>query len=165
MANANSLSRDLKAMRRKLFRFAGVENGGALLELAVGLPILLLLVLGVADYARLYYTGITVVNAARAGAVYGADPATTLDQISAATQADANPMTLDTISVGRYCVCPGTGDGTGVVACTTPSCPLSYGVPQAYDTVRVRKDFTLLVPYLGLPSTLPIIRTVVMRTN
>ena len=141
------------------------ESGGALAELAVGLPILLLLAVGVADYARIYYTGITVANAARAGAVYGADPATTNDQIIAATQADANPITLDSITVGRYCVCPGSGAGTGVVDCSTPTCPLSYGVPQAYDTVRVRKDFTALIRYVGLPATLPIIRTVVMRTN
>lgn len=152
-------------MLRRLFRIFGMDDGGALVELAVGLPLLLLLAIGVADYARLYYTGIAVANAARAGAVYGADPATDTVQIRTATEADASPLTLDTVSVGRYCVCPGTGAGTGVVDCTTATCPLSYGVPQAYDTVRVRKDFTLLVPYLGLPSTLPIIRTVVMRTN
>ena len=154
-----------KAVRKRLFGLLHADHGGALLELAVGLPILLLLAIGVADYARLYYTGITVTNAARAGAVYGADPATTFDQIIAAAQADASPTTLDTVTVGRYCVCPGSGAGTGVVDCTTATCPLSYGVPQAYDTVRVRKDFTLLVPFLGLPSTLPVVRTVVMRTN
>lgn len=153
------------AMRKRLSRPLHSEYGGALLELAVGLPLLLLLAIGVADYARLYYAGITVTNAARAGAVYGADPATTFDQIIAAARADASPTTLDTVTVGRYCVCPGSGAGTGVVDCTTSTCPLSYGVPQAYDTVRVRKDFTLLVPFLGLPSTLPVVQTVVMRTN
>jgi Flp pilus assembly protein TadG len=147
---------------RSIFRS---EGGGALAELALGLPILLLLAVGVADYARLYYTGITVANAARAGAVYGADPATTFDQIKTATQADANPITLDSVTVGRYCVCPGSGAGTGIVDCSTATCPLSYGVPQAYDTVRVRKDFTVLIRYVGLPATVPIIRTVVMRTN
>ena len=136
-----------------------------MIELAVSIPIVLLLVVGVADLARVYYTSITVANAARAGASFGADTAATTAQMDTAAQTDAGSFTLDTITAGRYCVCPGSGAGTGVVPCSTATCPLGYGVPQAYDTVRVRKDVTLIVHYLGLPASFPIIRTVVLRTN
>ena len=69
-------------MRLKLFGqvFRRSESGGAAVELAVVLPFLLLIVAGVVDYGRAYYTATTVANAARAGAEYGArDPAFTGD--------------------------------------------------------------------------------------
>lgn len=165
MTSSTNPSRRKPSLSELFCRLFRLEEGGALLELAVALPMVILLAVGVGDYARIHYTGITVANAARAGAVYGADPATTTDQIEAATRTDASPMTLDSVTVGRYCVCPGTGAGTGVVACTTASCPAAYGVPQAFDTVRVRKDFSPIIRYLGLPSRIAVIRTVVMRTN
>src|SRR5437868_11680411 len=120
-----------------LWRLMKRRKGAAMVELAVSIPIVLLLLVGVADLARVYYDSITVANAARAGASFGADTAATTAQMAAAAQTDAGTFTLDTVTAGRYCVCPGTGAGTGVVACTTATCPLAYGVPQAYDTVRV----------------------------
>jgi len=121
----------------------------------------ILLVIGVGDLARVYYTGITVANAARAGAAFGADTAATDSAMMIAARNDAGDVTLDSVSAGRYCVCP----GTGTVSCTTtPSCGV-YGVPQAYDTVRVRKDVAMIIRYFGLPTVVPIIQTVVLRTN
>jgi Flp pilus assembly protein TadG len=145
---------------RQCVRLIRRDNGSAIIELAVALPVVLLLVVGVADYARMYYTGITVANAARAAASFGADTAATDAQMVTAAQNDAGTVILDTVSAGRYCVCP----GTGVVACTTATCGV-YGVPQAYDTVRVRKDYAVLMRYIGLPATVPIVRKVVFRTN
>ncbi|HUQ19752.1 MAG TPA: TadE/TadG family type IV pilus assembly protein, partial [Gemmatimonadaceae bacterium] len=61
-----------RAIRRSLTRIVRREEGTALLELAVAIPILLLLVIGVVDYARLYTTSITVANATMAAGQYGA---------------------------------------------------------------------------------------------
>ena len=47
------------------------RRGGALLELAVAIPMLILIAIGVIDYGRVYTTAITVSNAARAGAEFG----------------------------------------------------------------------------------------------
>ena len=47
------------------------ERGSALVELAVTLPLLVLLVVGVADLARVFYVSMALTNAARAGAQYG----------------------------------------------------------------------------------------------
>src|SRR5258708_4411084 len=104
------------ALRGKVRRFFRTDRGSAMIEL------------GVAYLARIYYTSITVANAARAGAAFGADTAATDSAMTVAAQNDAGSLTLDTITAGRYCICP----GTGVVACSTANCA-GYGVPQAYD--------------------------------
>ena len=46
------------------------EEGSALVELALSLPVLLIMLLGAAEFARLAYASIEVVNAAHAAAIY-----------------------------------------------------------------------------------------------
>src|ERR1700688_1288841 len=52
-------------------RVRGSESGQSLVEVALMLPFLLLLVLGVIEIGRYAYVSILVANAARAGAAYG----------------------------------------------------------------------------------------------
>ena len=47
------------------------QKGSAMLELALGMPMLLTLLFGTADLGRLFYFSIEVANAAAAGANYG----------------------------------------------------------------------------------------------
>jgi Flp pilus assembly protein TadG len=54
----------------KALRFG--EEGSALVELALSLPLLCLMLLGAAEFARLAYASIEVVNGAHAGAMYAA---------------------------------------------------------------------------------------------
>ncbi|HEV2484946.1 MAG TPA: TadE/TadG family type IV pilus assembly protein [Terracidiphilus sp.] len=53
------------------------ESGQALIELALSLPLLLLLLLGAAEFGRLAYMAIEVSDAAKAAAQYGAQNSTT----------------------------------------------------------------------------------------
>ena len=145
-------------MRRGLFRLLRGDNGGALLELAVAFPIIVLMVVGVADYARVYYTGITVANAARAGAEKGYPTHGDTDSMKLYAQIDAGTLTLDTVTAGRFCRCP---DGT-VPDCVSGSCG-AYGVPMAYDSVRVVKYVSMLIGYVGLPATVKVVRTSILR--
>ena len=46
------------------------EEGSALIELALSLPLLSIILLGAAEFARLAYASIEVANAAHAGAMY-----------------------------------------------------------------------------------------------
>jgi uncharacterized protein (UPF0333 family) len=148
-------------MRRLVFHLGISQKGSAMLELAVAFPILLLIAIGVADYARVYYTGISVANAAKAGAHYGvwnAGQTGQLDSMTVAAQRDAGNTGLDSVTVGRYCMCP----GAGVVDCVSGDCG-AYGVPQVFDSVRVWKDVTMLIHYLGLPSRVTVAHTEVLR--
>jgi Flp pilus assembly protein TadG len=148
---------------RLLGRFLKAEHGGALLELAVAVPIMLLLAVGAADYARVYYSGVTVANAAFAGAFYGV---TTMngsvpDSMIWAAQQEAAPVTLDSVSAGQFCRCP----STGLVSCTLGTCTDGYGVPQTYDSVWVKKNVPMMIRYLGLPSTVSVGRKAIVREN
>ena len=46
------------------------ERGQGLVELALFLPVLLVLVMGVIDFGRVYFAYVTITNAAREGAFY-----------------------------------------------------------------------------------------------
>lgn len=48
------------------------ERGQSLIEVALSLPLLLLIVIGLADFGRAYYYSIALTNAAREGAAYAA---------------------------------------------------------------------------------------------
>ena len=60
-------------------RFATVEMrnnhrrqaGSAMIEMALAFPLLVLLLAGTADFGRVFYTYVTLANAARTGAGYG----------------------------------------------------------------------------------------------
>src|SRR4029077_3574149 len=67
---------------RKLFWKS--SRGQSMVELAIVVPVLALLLVASADFARVFYFSITVNNAARAGAQYGSQ--------TLATAADTNGM-------------------------------------------------------------------------
>jgi Flp pilus assembly protein TadG len=64
----------------------GGESGQALIELALSMPLLLLLLLGAAEFGRLAYISIELVDAAKAAAQYGSQNVTTM--------VDTNAMSL-----------------------------------------------------------------------
>ena len=95
------------------------EDGQALVELALTLPILFILILGVAEFGRLAYGAIEVNNAARAGVAYGAQTlVTAIDTagiVAAAKNDSPDIVTISVPTTTQSCTC---SDGT-VVSCTT----------------------------------------------
>ena len=152
-------TRGNRALRR-LTRLRRSERGGAMVELAVVLPVLILLAIGVMDYGRVFFTSITVANAARAGAEWGAqnqaNSVKTSDLENFAQLDGAEAGTL-VVTSSRTCKC-----GATVVACSTASCA-GYGVPRVFIAVTVTKDVALLIKYPGLPTTVTIARTATFR--
>lgn len=57
---------------RRQFAVRAGEEGSALVELALSLPMLLIMLLGAAEFAKLSYSAIEVSNAAHSAAVYAA---------------------------------------------------------------------------------------------
>jgi Flp pilus assembly protein TadG len=140
------------------------ERGGALVELAVVLPVLILIAIGVMDYGRVYYTSVTVANAARAGAEWGAYGRTGSSTDDANIQnfakiegAEAGTLT---VTSSHVCRCSPTGS---TVSCTT-SCG-GYGVPQVYVTATATKSVALILRYPGLPPTVTISRSATFRAQ
>lgn len=119
------------------------DEGQSLVELALALPVLLLLLLGLADFGRAFYYTSIISNAARAGAAY-------LSQNPAAGQL---PSTNANSVKSKVC------NETGLFAYNDPAnCSLTVKPPAAADftgygsgedaVVSVTYDFRLISAYL-----------------
>lgn len=132
--------------------------------MAVVLPILVLIAIGVMDYGRVYYTSVTVANAARAGAEYGAygmagsstDDAN-IQNFAKIEGAEAGTLT---VTSSHVCRCSPTGS---TVSCTN-SCG-GYGAPQVYVTATATKSVSLILKYPGLPASVTISRSATFRAQ
>lgn len=131
------------------------EFGGAMVELAVVLPVLVLIAIGVMDYGRVFFTSVAVANAARAGAEYGtAIPGNQGDQtkIQAFAKLDGAEAGSIVVTSRTYCECSGAA-----VACTT-MCGVSDPA-RTFVEVTATKDVALLIHYPGLPPSITVTRT------
>lgn len=135
---------------------SGQDSGQSVLELAVCLPLFVLLVLGTAEIANIAWASVQVNNAARAGAQFAslshANAADTTD-IETAAKNEAPKLTITfPTAPSQTCVCtdPTTGDAATGDTCAT--CP-SPNVPIDSVTVKTQAVVTPLVRYIGLPSS------------
>lgn len=117
----------------------------AAVEVAVLLPFLIFVFVVGVDFARIFYHCLTLTNCARNGAVYGSkDPTHAADTagIQAAALADAGNLTP----------APGVTSTTGTDAAGNP-----------YVQVTCTYTFQMITNYAGIPSSIPLSRTVQMR--
>ena len=137
------------------------ESGQGTLELALSLPLFLLLILGSAEIANLAWSSVQVNNAARAGAAYASlsrANAGSLANIQTAAQNEApkiitSPTTQVTSTQICYCVSSGgTTTDPGCATTTLASCP-SPDVIQVAVQVNVSAPVTTLVHYAYLPAS------------
>lgn len=145
-------------------------SGSAIVEMALVTPLLLLLVLGAGDYCRMFYWGITLSHAARAGAQYGAQSNGTTGDIAGirnAALAEAQDIGTITVTSQRVCQClNGTAMScaTGPCTCANGTCP-GYGAPQVAVRVTATATFRTVAPFPGIPNTVPMSRTAEMRVQ
>jgi Flp pilus assembly protein TadG len=133
------------------------RRGAGAAELAVVLPVLVLIALGCVDFGRFAYRYIAIQNAARTGAEYGTmNPYTTTTKAAWKTRVTA--VTQAELADSAGTVPPG-------VAVDVPDADL---VPESSGLRRVRvgvtyTGFTTLVSWPGIPSNPTMRSTVVMR--
>lgn len=143
-------------------------RGAALVELAVSLPALLLLLFGVMDFARVFYTATELTNAARAGVQYGAlssinsSDSTTMQARAQAASPQISGYTVSTPV--RSCGCMTQGGAFTTQTCTT-SCATSTDHLVVYVTVTASKTFNTITRLPGLPQTIALTRSATMRAQ
>jgi len=126
------------------------QEGQALIEAAISLPILALLLLGSAEFATLAYTSIEVSNAAMAGVQYGAQSATTAADttgIQNAASNDASDISLGTTTATVSCICSNGSAST----CLRTDCSSSN--IEEILTVKTQASFTPQIHVPGLSTT------------
>jgi Flp pilus assembly protein TadG len=133
----------------------GTQRGNAMIEFALCAVLLMLVTVGVTDFARLFTVADTAASAAAAGAGYGAlSPAHWSDFAGMQTAAlnDAGNATGVTAVGSNTCYCSMGGDPI--------TCPAScnIGTPMTYVTVRVTVPYTTYFTYPWMPN-LPSITT------
>jgi Flp pilus assembly protein TadG len=114
------------------------------------MSLLIPILLGAVEYARMAYASIEVSNAAMAGVQYGAqDPTTAADTtgIQTAASNDAPDVTLGTTTTSTSCIC---SDGS---ASTCLSTDCSTSAIEKILTVKTQATFTPLIHMPGIPRT------------
>lgn len=126
----------------------GNEAGGAAVEFALILPILILMLAGIADLGKMVYVRSVLESAARAGAQASfADPSATAT-IEAAVQTAITASGIDNVvtpSAAQACEC---SNGTAV-DCTTGTC--ATGAVRHYVTVTATTTYTPMINITNLP--------------
>ncbi|MDE3105881.1 MAG: pilus assembly protein [Acidobacteriota bacterium] len=157
-----------QSMRRHVGQRAALavpagERGQSLVELAVVMPFLLLLFLGIVEFGYLFYVGIEVSNAAQAGVMYGAQThasASDTPGMQAAALAEGVNVASLSAAASHFCSCSG---GSGTSTCTYGDCP-GYRI---LEFVQVNTQATVAPPVTlpGLPSTFTLYGKSVMRVE
>jgi len=149
------------------------ERGQTMLEVALLLPMLLILALGVIELGRYAYIAILVGNAARAGAAYGAQSLPqSVDTIGIQAAADNdfqnNGQNVSSLSVTNSVACGCDSSGTVTTqGCTTKTnstagtCASGHWVVM--ESVTASGTFSSLFKYPGIPQSISLSTTATLR--
>ena len=137
------------------------ESGSSIIELALVLPLLCVLLVGVVDMGRAFYAAMELSSAASAGAVYGTQNPTDTGGMQKAALLDAGDITGMTATATYGCECP---DGTSASpSCSSvPSCSRGW---IYYVQVNTALKYVPLFIYPGVPSSLALAGSAHMRAG
>jgi len=134
----------------------GSESGQALVELALAMPLLIVLLFGAAELGLVAFEAIELSNSARAAVQYGAQtPITAADTHGMLVAAEQDAYDLYNASgntnfaaaVSSSCMC---SNGSAAASCTIASCPTSQ--LEQVLTVQTSATFAPLVHLPSLPA-------------
>jgi Flp pilus assembly protein TadG len=139
------------------------ESGTSLIEFALTAPFMCLLLIGIIEIGRFTFFAILAANAARAGAQYASQnlgTAINVAQIQSAAKQDGQNLSNWTVTASALCSTGGSVPVPCNAAGTAPPQNIVY-----YVKVQVAGTFTSLLTYPGLPHSLPISGSTVMRVS
>jgi Flp pilus assembly protein TadG len=140
--------------------------GQAFVELALVLPIFILLLVGTAELGRLAYASIEVSNAARAGVAYGAQSHITASDITgiqlAATQDAPNITSMTPPVVTLSCSC---SNGTAISCATAGTNCVSPARIIEYVQVSTAAPVNTVFHFPGIPDTVTLRGQAIMRVE
>jgi Flp pilus assembly protein TadG len=143
--------------RRLLRVLRGSRSGQALIEVALTAPILILMFVGAAEFARVAFAAIEVANAARAGVAYGAQSVSTAADstgIQTAATLDAGDLASLTATAKTSGVCSSGASCTGSgSSCLNTDCATPGDHIETILTVDTVATFDPLIHVPGIPST------------
>ena len=147
------------------------SHGAAFVELAVSLLVIVMVLVGTTDFARVYHHVIDLENAARAGAQFGATSLANSNDTAgmAAAAVAAAPDTPLTAVASNACVCASDDGSTTLrsVPCDD-SCP-EGATPEEHlvvmVTVNASYTFRTFAKVAPIPSNFTLTRTATLRAQ
>ena len=149
-----------------------------MVEFALVFPLLLVLCLAAGDFGRLFFHGVTVVNAASSGAHYGSlnnGFAAQSGEMESRAQRDAGDLGGVTATATQYCDCPPVDPADFMTDAAVVSCDLAaipgtcsggaYGLPRVYVRTDVSQTFETVGPYPSIPETTVVSGRAFMRVQ
>ncbi len=137
--------------------------GQSYVELAFALPVLAMILVIAADFGRLFYTYVEVIDAARAAAQYGSSSVVTAADstgMAAAAQQDGANVANLTVTASQ-CTC-------GTATASVPACASNYCTddPQGnYVVVDAQTAFKTIIKYPGVPFPVKLTSQAVMQVQ
>jgi Flp pilus assembly protein TadG len=139
--------------------FGKDRRGVSAVEFAFVAPMLVTLVVSIADLGLGVYTNTQLANAAQYGAAYVVQNGYDSAGVATAVQAETSLSHLS-VSSSQFCGCPGAAG----IAQTSCSASCSDGLsPGTFAQIAAAKDYSTVLPYPGLPSTFHLTQQSVVR--
>lgn len=137
------------------------SEGASFVELALILPVFLLVFVPAVDIGRAFYVSIEVASAAQAGAAYGIQNPTDVTGMTTASTSGISNLSGVTATATYGCEC---SDGTSASAscATTPTCTSNY---VNYVDVVATAPYSTTFGYPGLPSSMNISKEIRLRVG
>ena len=168
-------------MKQTSVKKAKSKRGGAMVEFALTLPLLLMLCMGATDFGRLFYHAVVVANSAYVGSFHGAQRFSTAGQFpimelkaeeEAANIIAGNLIADFSAESDKVCDCPdspafidSSGQLQNTIDCDLFSTCPGYGTRRAYIRTKARQTFAVFGPYPGIPETTRVGRDVLLRVK
>lgn len=136
--------------------------GGSLVELALLVPLLMLMLAGAVDLGRAYYLAMEITGAAESAATYGIQNPTDTAGIQSAAQVDAPEVPNLTVGTPQYgCECS-DGSSYSENCSIAPTCANNLVYTMK---VNVSTNYSLLLPWPSLSPSFSISRSAEMRSS
>lgn len=124
------------------------ERGVSAVEFALIAPMLVAMMVCIADFGLGYYTDTQLANAAQAGAAYAVQKGYDVAGMTSAAQSSSKLSNVG-VTPAQFCGCPSADGVIGTSCSTICNDGLRAGT---FAQVTATVDYTTLVPYPGLPS-------------
>src|SRR3984893_4062704 len=136
-----------------------LSRGQAAVEVALIAPVLVVLLMIVGEFLRIYYTTIELNNAAQAGVQYGIHSPANASDLQGMQQAalnDGSDISGMTAVATEYCEC---SDGSSVSCGTAGAC----SDERVYIEVDTAATFYTLTDWPGIPRSIALSGKAIMR--
>jgi Flp pilus assembly protein TadG len=139
------------------------SDGQALIEVALFLPIMILMLIGVLDFGVLLNQYLRVADSARSASTAATTYvyANNMDYVRLVGNSSATGIPGYSIAATQYCLC---APGSAQFTCSSHTACGSYGVPNQYVQVTATAQLPLIFSIVGFPSVYNVKSVAIART-